>query len=152
LQKKKPPDPAEAAGFYRAALAVRAQSPVVWNNLGDALRLQGKLAEAEAAYRQAIKFNPDTIKPNPGLAVAYHHLGIALHMQGKLKEAEAAYRQAIDLNPGDDSYVRDYVDLGDAFRDKGKPAEAQAVDRKALALRPNLARHYFYSGVRSADE
>ena len=63
-----------------------------YSNLGNALRDQGKLDEAIAAYRQAIRIKPD-------YAEAYSNLGVALYDQGKLDEAIAAYRQASGSNP-----------------------------------------------------
>ena len=45
------------------------------NNLGNALRDQGKLEEAIASYRQALRLKPD-------YAEAYNNLGIALRIRG----------------------------------------------------------------------
>ena len=59
------------------------------NNLGVALRDQGKLEEAVAEFRTAIRLNPD-------YAEAHYNLGFALHSQGKLEEAVAEYRKARD--------------------------------------------------------
>ena len=62
-------NPAEAAGFYRVALAVRPQSGAAYNNLGVALSDQGKLSEAIAAFRKAIELDPKH-------AYAYSNLGL----------------------------------------------------------------------------
>ena len=51
----------------------------------------GKLDEAVAAYRQAIRIKPD-------YAEAHSNLGNALKERGNLDEAVAAYRQAIASN------------------------------------------------------
>ena len=67
-------------------------TPIAHTNLGIALRDQGKLDEAIAEYRKAIRLKPD-------LAEAHHNLGIALASQGKLDEAIAEYRKAIRLKP-----------------------------------------------------
>src|SRR5262249_35734033 len=61
-------------------------------NLGVVLNDQGKLEEAIAAYRQAIRIKPD-------FAEAYSNLGNSLSDQGKVDEAIAAYRQAIGIRP-----------------------------------------------------
>ena len=71
---------------------------------------QGKLEEAIAAYREAIRLQPD-------YADAHTNLGIALHAQGKLEEAIAAYRTAIRLQPDD---ARPTYNLGTALQDQGK--------------------------------
>src|SRR5262249_38753674 len=44
----------EAVGYYRAALALRPDSPVVLNNLGMALYTQKHLAEAVVSLRRAL--------------------------------------------------------------------------------------------------
>ena len=53
---------------------------------------QGKLAEAEACYRQALR-------PQPDYAGAYSDLGVALADHGRLTEAVACYQQALCLKP-----------------------------------------------------
>src|SRR5262249_22757163 len=86
------PAAAEAAGFYRAALALRPRSAIVYNGLGIALHAQGKFADAAAAYRR-------TFALRPGYVHAHNNLGNALMDQGKFAEAEAALRHAITLRP-----------------------------------------------------
>ncbi len=61
-------------------------SPSTHYNLGIALKRQGKLEEAIAEFRAAIRINPDD-------AEAHFHLGNALNGQGKLEEAIAEYRR-----------------------------------------------------------
>ena len=58
----------------------------------DAFRKRGRYADAEAAYRQAIRLAP-------GNAGAHHGLGRVLDELRRYPEAEAAYRQAIRLAP-----------------------------------------------------
>ena len=59
---------------------------------GNALKDQGRLDEAIAAYNRAIALKPD-------YAEAHNNLGIALKDQGRLDEAIAAYHRAIALKP-----------------------------------------------------
>jgi predicted TPR repeat methyltransferase len=54
---------------------------------------KGRLEEAIAAHRQAIRLKPD-------YAEAYNNLGAALQRVGQKEAAAAAYRQAIRLKPG----------------------------------------------------
>jgi Flp pilus assembly protein TadD len=129
---KKPSEPAEAAGFYRAALAVRPHSGAAYNNLGLALRAQGKLAEAESAFQRAIALQPDD-------ADAHDNLDLALHNQGKLKEAEAAHRKAIELKPDG---AGAHNNLGNTLLDQGQVARAMAAFRKAIRLKPDCAIAY----------
>src|SRR5262249_59156145 len=50
--------PEEAAGYYRAALAVRPGTSAVHNNLGAALKAQGRLDDAIPEYRRALDLDP----------------------------------------------------------------------------------------------
>jgi serine/threonine-protein kinase len=118
--------PAEAVGYFRAALAVRPGTAAVYNNLGIALQDQGKLDEAAAEFRKAIYLDPKHALP-------HNNLGIVLRDQGKLDEAAAEYRKAIDLNP---KYSLSHNNLGIVLRDQGKLDEAAAEFRKAIDLNP----------------
>ncbi len=62
------------------------------NNLGIALKDQGRLDEAVACFRRALQLTPN-------FAEAYNNLGIALKDQGKLDEAVANYSRALQLKP-----------------------------------------------------
>jgi serine/threonine-protein kinase len=129
LMELKPPRPAEAIGYYRAALAVRSRSPGAYVNLGAALAEQGSLVEATAAYRQALVLSPD-------YAAAHNNLGNVLKRQGLLSEAVAAYQRAIALRPG---YALAYYNLGLLSDEQGKLAEAVAAYRRAVDAKPDYA-------------
>ena len=62
------------------------------HNNGVALLAQGRLEEAMAAFREAIRVKPDH-------ANAHNNLGVALIKQGRWQEAMASFREAIRLNP-----------------------------------------------------
>ena len=79
------------------------------NNLGMALAEQGKHAEAEACYRQALRLKPD-------YAGAYSDLGVTLADQGRLTEAVACYQQALRLKP---DYARGPSNLAYAWLLRG---------------------------------
>ncbi len=163
LDAAKPPRPEEAVRYLTAALALRPDSAGVHSNLGNALGMQGKPAEAESAHRAAIALDPryamahvnlgtalrDQGKPaeaesayraaialDPKFAPAHNNLGRALRDQGKVPEAESAYRAAIALDP---KLAPAHVNLGNALRDQGKPAEAESAHRAAIALDPKYA-------------
>jgi tetratricopeptide (TPR) repeat protein len=136
LYKKKPPDLPEAARFYQAALCLRSQSAIVYCNLGVVLWAQGKWAEAEAAFRNAILLKPTFVQP-------FTNLGAVLGEQGKLAESEAACRKAIQLNPRS---AVPHVNLGLTLMNRGRQAEAEAACRKAVQLAPNYAFAYSVLG------
>jgi serine/threonine protein kinase/tetratricopeptide (TPR) repeat protein len=119
----------EAIGFYRAAVAVRPQSPGAHLNLGTALRKKGDVEGAIAAARKTIQLKEDS-------PTAHSNLGLALYDQKKLDQAVAAYKQAIQLKP---DYAEAYANLGIALRAQQKLAEAVAAYRKAIDLKPDDA-------------
>ncbi len=62
------------------------------NNLGNALKAHGKLEEAVAEYREAVRIKPDYVEP-------HYNLGLVLNAQGKPEEAVAEFRAARDSAP-----------------------------------------------------
>ena len=98
-------------------------------SLGNALIRQGKLDEASAAYREAIRLKPDD-------AEGHYGLGNALKGQGKLDEAIAEYREAIRLKP---DHAEAHCNLGSALKGQGKLDEAIAGYREAIRLKPDYA-------------
>ena len=73
-----------------------------YNNMGKALKDQGKLEEATESYKKAFSIKPD-------YAEAYSNMGIALQKQGKLEESIEAYNKALLLNP---NYAQAYYNMG----------------------------------------
>jgi tetratricopeptide (TPR) repeat protein len=96
-------------------------------NLGNALDDQGKLAEAIAEFREAIRLQPN-------LTDVHINLGNALRGQGKPEEAIAEFREAIRLQP---NHPWAHYNLGNALRAEGKLAQAIAEFREAIRLQPN---------------
>jgi serine/threonine protein kinase/Tfp pilus assembly protein PilF len=135
-------NPAEAIGFYRAALAIRPESSAVYNNLGNLLRREKKVAEAIGAYHKAIKLDPK-------LAFAYNGLGNALRELQKLPEALAAYHKAIELDP---EFALAYSNLSMVLRDQKQLPEAIDACRKAIKLDPKLALAYNNLGNALRDQ
>jgi tetratricopeptide (TPR) repeat protein len=101
-------------------------------NKAIALRAQGRIVEAIAAFRQAVQLQPDA-------ALCHFYLGAMLHECRKLDEAIDAYREAIRINP---DYVEAYTNLGAALHDRGKEEEAVTAQRQAIKLKPTLIPAY----------
>ncbi|MCC7370359.1 MAG: tetratricopeptide repeat protein [Chloroflexi bacterium] len=93
---------------------------------GVPLHQAGRLAEAEACYRQALAVAPD----HPD---ALHLLGLLAHQVGRPEIAVALIRQAIAVTADRPAF---YLNLGAALQAQGQLAEAVIVCRQALALRP----------------
>ena len=82
---------------------------------------QGKVPEAIAAFREAIRLQPDD-------AIAHYGLGVVLVGQGKVSEAMTAWREAIRLQP---DYASAHFNLGIALRGQRKLKDALVAFRRA---------------------
>ena len=140
--RNEPSTQEEAVGYYRAALALRPHTPVIYNNLGVVLTERKKLAEAVDACHKAIELQPD-------LAPAYSNLGNALVEQKKLPEAEDAFRTSIQLNP---DHAEPYNGLGNVLAERKKLPEAEEAYRKAIHLWPDYATAYNNLGTILAEQ
>jgi tetratricopeptide (TPR) repeat protein len=129
LLRHEPSRVMEAVGFFRAAQALRPDSPGVWLNLGTALTEQGDVERAIASYRRAIALDPRYAPP-------HNNLGNALRARGQLNEAIREYRSAIALDPRN---APSHNGLGNALSDQGQLDEAIREYRSAIALDANYA-------------
>jgi tetratricopeptide (TPR) repeat protein len=93
---------------------------------GDSLYRQYRYADAEAAYREAVRLDP-------GYLMAHYGLGCVFRNTGRLPEAETAYREAIRLNPRN---FYGYNGLGVVLRDTKRYLAAEATFREAIRLNP----------------
>jgi tetratricopeptide (TPR) repeat protein len=82
-----------AADAFRRALALRAAFPDAWNELGFALRNQGRYIEALAAYDEALRQRPD-------FPEALEYLGEAYVKLGRLDDAQRVLDRLRPLDPG----------------------------------------------------
>jgi eukaryotic-like serine/threonine-protein kinase len=137
LKGKKPDQAGEAAGFFRASVALRPESPGAHYNLGHALAHQRKCAEAADEFRQAIHLKPD-------YSQAHGALGYALYRQGRRAEAEKELRRAIDLDP---DFAEHHAHLGRALYEQGRMAEAEKEWRQAVHLKPVFPEGHAYLGM-----
>ncbi|MFN6364504.1 MAG: tetratricopeptide repeat protein [Aphanizomenon sp.] len=166
----------QAETIWREILRVEPNNGKAYNNLGNALRRQGKLAEALAAHQKALQLNHNdaeayvgignvlnaqgkpeealashkkAIQLNPKLAIAYNGLGNALYNQEKLEEAVTAFQKAIEFDP---KYTIAYNNLGIALSDQKKLDEAVAAFQKTIELDPKFAYAYNNLGIALYDQ
>jgi tetratricopeptide (TPR) repeat protein len=99
-----------------------------WYNWGRILTDKlGHYADAEFAYRQAIKLNPQ-------IAAGWNALGNLLHLcLQKPVEAEKAFREAISL---DSKAAFPWSNLGNLLQDQLRFEEAETAFRQSIALDP----------------
>jgi Tfp pilus assembly protein PilF len=102
---------------------------------------QGKLDEAAAEYRQAIKMNEASLpwwsrRSNPDFTASHVNLGWVLEEQHKFDEAISEYQRAVQIDPK--SAYAHYL-LGTGLHDQLKPNEAAAEYLVAVRLDPQYA-------------
>jgi predicted O-linked N-acetylglucosamine transferase (SPINDLY family) len=98
-----------------------------------ALHQAGRLAEADAAYR-------DVLAIDPANSDALHFLGVIAQQQGALDSAAAWMSQAIAANPAN---VHAHHNLGKLFEAQGRSAEAIACFERVTELAPGRADAHF---------
>jgi predicted O-linked N-acetylglucosamine transferase (SPINDLY family) len=89
----------------------------------------GRLAEAEALYRQILR-------TQPGNAAVLHLLGLAAYQRGDYAVAIAEIGKAIAADPRQSDY---HSNLGLVLRAAGQPEKAVEAYRRALQLAPRDA-------------
>lgn len=99
------------------------------NELGSALKGQGRLEEAVESYRRALELKPGSVETLNNLAAAYADMG-------KPEEAEKIYREVVQLRP---NFVEALSNLGTVLKSQGKLEEALACYDRALQLRPDAS-------------
>jgi serine/threonine protein kinase/tetratricopeptide (TPR) repeat protein len=160
-------NPAVAIRFHQAALALRPNSPIVYNNFGVAFWILEKRVAAETAYRAALRLNKnypqahlnlgqvrqykgdvdgaiaeyrEAIRISKDFAEAHYNLGVALGDKGDLDGAIAACREAIRLKK---DYAEAHNNLGSALRGKGDIDAAVTEWRAALRIdKAHFGAHY----------
>ncbi len=153
------------------AIARNSGVPSFHNNLGNALKVQGKFEEAVQAYGQALACLPAYPDAHYNLALtlqaqgklqeaassyrrcleyrpdhpeAYNSLGNILQTQDRLEEAVAAYQKALECRP---DYVEAHSNLGTALKSLGHLTSAAAAYAQALAIKPDFAEGYNNLGI-----
>jgi tetratricopeptide (TPR) repeat protein len=136
----------------------------------------GRLADAEALYRQILSLDPrhadsihllgmmafqsgsfETAADLIGKAIAidkrnalYHsNLGTVLHASGKVDEALASYRRAVSLKP---DYADAHSNLGNVLAGRHEIPEAMAHFERVLSLNPNHADAHTNLGAALAEQ
>jgi tetratricopeptide (TPR) repeat protein len=118
-----------AGALIAAAIEIGGPAPMYCANLGIAFGRQGKLNEAIACFRQALKGNPNDGNINA-------RLGSALLAQGRPREAAEAFRLSLRFQPGS---ALTHFELGNALHATGAFEEAAESYLSALAREPAYA-------------
>src|SRR5271170_536850 len=98
---------------------------------------EGRLDEAEAAYRQILAQHPDH-------ADALHQLALLAIQRGQLENARELFHQAIAINPNEASYQ---INLGNVLSALGRYEEAMNAYHAAVQLNPESPEAYYNLGL-----
>jgi Flp pilus assembly protein TadD len=118
----------DAMADYRKALALDPNCASAHFNLAVAFVQEGRLGEAEAHYRRALRGRRN--------AETHNGLGYVLAREGRTDEAIAEFRKAIAKDP---KFTPADNNLAEALAKQGKLDEAAQVYERSLAERPSAA-------------
>ena len=97
-------------------------------HLAKSLQVRGRVAEAEALYREVLRDEPET-------ALALEGLGVLVFQQGRAAEAAELFGRGAALCP---LSARFHANLGEALRSTDRPDQALPHLRRATELDPTL--------------
>ena len=121
-------DAAAGIALLQRSVAIR-QDVGVLSDLGVMLRTQGRPAETEAAYREALRIDPSSVH-------ALGNLGNVLLDQHRAGEAETALGEALAHAPNQPWLLRS---MALSILARGATDRAEALLRQALAIDPTDA-------------
>jgi protein O-mannosyl-transferase len=119
-------------GIWSDTVARRPQNERAHANLGAVLaQMPGRLDDAIAEFREALRLNP-------GFSKAHYNLGNAWsQMPGRLNDAAAEYQAALRASP---NFAEAHNNLGNVFsQEPGRSKDAAAEYEAALRLKPDYA-------------
>jgi len=119
-------DVADARRHAERARELNANLPGAHYSLGLVNMSEGRLDEAMAEYREALRLKPD-------MADAHVNLGFVLAGQGRVDEAIPHFREAVQLQPNLET-ARMYLAV--ALAGTGKVDEADTQFREVLRINP----------------
>jgi protein O-mannosyl-transferase len=117
----------DSISLFEHTLKVTSKNYFIHNNLGVALSLQGKTAEAMAHYEESVRLAPK-------FAGAHNNLGRVLASQGKLDEAIAQFQTVLRLEPNNASA---HNNLAVSLASQGKMEQSAAHFKEYFRLQPD---------------
>lgn len=142
-----------------------------WTDLGQAYYDVGKPPKIEAAFLEALKYDPDELASHFNVALGYHlnnkydlalaeyrkanqidpkhpkvwcNLGVLYFQVDQYAQAESALRYATMSSP---DYARAWDNLAASFGAQDKLGDALVACQRAISLRPDYPEAYFKMGV-----
>jgi len=137
------------AGRLAEAEALYRQILAVQPNHADSLHFLGVLAHQAGRHDAAAEWIRQAIVLDPNNPFAHSNLGEALRASRRFVEATASYRRALELQP---AYPQALNNLGVALREQGALDEAIAASRGALQLDPAYPEAHINLGAALAGQ
>jgi tetratricopeptide (TPR) repeat protein len=116
----------------RHAAELDPSSPRIWDSLGLAFDMGGKMEQALGAFQKAASLNRGQAHPSPWPP---HDLGSLLLRMNKAKDAEEALRESLRYDP---MLAQAHYHLGRALEKQGRESEAIDEYRSAVSDDPAL--------------
>jgi len=131
------------AGRLADAEALYRQIIAVQPNHAEALHYLGVIAHQVGRNEMAVEWIRQAIALNPHSPDAHSNLGVACRAIGRLDEAIASFHRALELKP---DLPEARINLGNAFRDQGELHEAISAFQGALELNPDYPDAHYNLG------
>lgn len=135
----------QARGWLIEALLVNSTDADSLLLLGSVHEELGDLEEAEAAYRDVVRFVPDYVEAYESMRRLYEALGQTARQRyaegmvelatGGISQATARLEEAVELAP---DLAEAHEGLGMAYESAERPTEALAAYQRALELDPSM--------------
>jgi tetratricopeptide (TPR) repeat protein len=140
-------------GLYEAALPLQKRAVAVrhavlgdahpdtlssLNALGNLLRDQGKLDEAETIWRETLRMRREVLgNAHADTQASVNNMGVILYMQGRLSEVEPYFLESLQtrrrvLGSDHKDTLSSLNNMGVLLQDQGKLSEAETYYREAL--------------------
>ena len=131
------------AGRLAEAEALYRQILSVQPNHADSWHLLGVIAHAAGKRDLAVEWIRRAISLDPDNATAYYNLGNVLKEQGQLDEAIGAFGEALARQPAS---AEAHNNLGNSLHELGRFDEAIDHCRRAIALKPDFVQAHYNLG------
>ena len=133
---------AEAETMLQRLTARFPKAPIVWLNLGNALRDLKRPHDAIAAYATALELDPADLD-------AHNGLGSVLHSLQRFTEAETQYRACLEI---DSQFGRARYNLASVLIDLGRFQDAEVICREIIAAEPDNPEGHTFLGAAVAHQ
>ncbi|MEA2060920.1 MAG: tetratricopeptide repeat protein [Thermodesulfobacteriota bacterium] len=113
--------------IYKLMLDRQPNIGQVWNNQGVAYRELGKLDDAVASFRSAVRFAPE-------MAEAWNNLGVAQDELNQTENALNSYKKALEIQP---DYLSPHLNIGLVLQKTEQFKAAEEHYNQVLKIQPD---------------